>query len=41
MQHKLQGCLTFPTSRLEMRVRTFIIVVGATGLKLETENAQN
>lgn len=27
--------LAFPVSRVEIRVRTFIIVVGATGLKLE------
>lgn len=29
---------TFPVSRVEILVRTFIIVVGATGLKLQTEH---
>lgn len=29
--------LTFPASRVEILVKTFIIAVGATGLKLEKE----
>lgn len=31
---------TFPASRVEIRLRTFIIVVGATGLKLEIDKTQ-
>lgn len=40
-KQRIVRLLTFPASRLEMRLSTFIIVVGATGLKLETgENTQ-